>query len=167
MRLLPLLALSACSTAQGLRVPDPSARATVLFFLMTDCPIANAYAPEIRRICESHLDVAFVAVYVDPTQDAAKHAAEYGIPCRVVVDDRREIVRRVGATMTPEAAVLRPDGSVAYLGRIDDLFVGYKQRRHAPTRRDLREAIGAVLKGEPVAVPRTPVVGCFIPGENP
>ena len=33
---------------------DAGQAATVLFFVMHDCPIANAYAPEISRIAEEY-----------------------------------------------------------------------------------------------------------------
>jgi acyl-coenzyme A synthetase/AMP-(fatty) acid ligase len=72
-------------------------------------------------------------------------------------------VRHTGAKTTPEAAVLAPDGRVAYVGRIDDLFVAYGKRRHAPTTRELRDALDAVLAGREVAVARAPGVGCEIP----
>jgi hypothetical protein len=38
-----LLGFGANAAAQG--------RATVTFFIASDCPISNAYAPEISRIC--------------------------------------------------------------------------------------------------------------------
>ena len=51
-----------------------AARARVLFFLAHDCPIANSYAPEIRRICGDYASerVECVLIYVDPiTPDGA------------------------------------------------------------------------------------------------
>ena len=49
-----------------------------------------------------------------------------------------------------------------YRGRIDDRFVDLGLERPSPTRRDLAEAIAAVLAGKPVDQPRTQAVGCFI-----
>jgi hypothetical protein len=66
-------------------------------------------------------------------------------------------------TMAPEVAILDPDGKVAYRGRIDDWYVDYGKRRGEPTRRDLRDALDAILRGAPVPNPTTKVIGCPLP----
>src|SRR5262249_19026548 len=59
------------------------------------------------------------------------------------------------------AFLLDPAGRVRYHGRIDDQYgVGYQ--RPKPVRRDLAEALDAVLAGKEVAQPVTPVEGCRI-----
>src|SRR4051794_29409668 len=65
----------------GTRTPLGQAgkKATVLFFLLPDCPISNAYAPEIQRICADYepKKVAMFVVHTDPdlvAQQAKKHA---------------------------------------------------------------------------------------------
>lgn len=69
---------------------------------------------------------------------------------------------RVGATTTPEAALLSPEGAVLYLGRIDDIYADFGKKRAQPEHRDLRDAIDAVLAGRAVAQRRTPALGCQI-----
>ena len=143
-------------------------RATVLLFIATDCPISNAYTPEVNRIVDDYAPrgVAFFAVHADPSvsADAARaHAESFGYRCPVLLDPRHVLAGRAGATVTPEAAVLSPDGQVAYVGRIDDLFAGYGKRRHAPTTRELRDALDALLAGRAVAQPNVPAIGCDIP----
>ena len=51
--------------------------------------------------------------------------------------------------------------AIRYQGRIDDQF-GRGTRRTGPTRRDLAEAVAAVLDGKDVAVPATEAIGCPI-----
>lgn len=114
-------------------------KAIVLFFVATDCPISNAYAPEIRRIEVQYAPrgMSFYSVYADPAQtlaNALKHAGEYGLPGQVRLDPAHRLARKVGATVTPEAAVLSPDGRLLYRGRIDDLYVGFGKRRETATR---------------------------------
>src|SRR5205814_8453464 len=81
---------------------QPRQKATVLFFLLPDCPISNAYTPEIGRICadyESKQVSAFV-VHADPdvkAEDARKHAREYGLRCPVLLDPTHVLVRHAGA----------------------------------------------------------------------
>lgn len=146
---------------------DPAAPACV-FFLGTDCPISNGYAPEIRRIADEYgpRGVGFAAVYAVrgvADADAARHAADYRVPGRVIADGKLKLAREWAATCVPEVAVTDAAGRVVYQGRIDDRYPspGGKRREH-PTERNLRSALDAVLAGRPVAVPRTAAVGCRI-----
>ena len=109
-------------------------KASLLLFLLPDCPVSNAYAPEIKRICSDYepRGVGVFVVHADPdltAEEAKKHAQEYQLPCPVLLDPTHVLVKWTGATMAPEAAVVGPDGKVLYLGRIDDLFVDYGKRR--------------------------------------
>ena len=140
----------------------------VVVFTTIDCPIANAYAPELRAIARDHApEVRLFLVHVDATlevEDLRRHGEEYGYGDEVVLlrDPDHVLVERLGATITPEAFVLEADGSVAYRGRIDDHFGGVGKKRPAPTRRDLRLALEELARGEPVTVTATEPVGCFI-----
>jgi len=154
--------LVATLVVAGCQAPQPF---EVFIFVAHDCPVANAYAPEVARLCHDYgpRGVSFKVVYADPdlTPEAARrHAAEYGFPCPTLLDSDFRVVKRTGVTKTPEAAVLDPRGTLLYRGRIDDLFPALGTRRPAPTRRDLREALDAVLDGRPVPVARTEPVGC-------
>lgn len=150
------------------RLPGPGqARATVLLFLGHDCPISNAYAPEVGRLhaAYSGQGVAFCVVYADADLSPAAgraHAADFALPCPAVLDPDMTLARRVGATVKPQAALLGPAGELLYLGRIDDRYADYGTRRAEPTTRDLHAALDAVLAGKPVAVPRTQAFGCDI-----
>jgi thiol-disulfide isomerase/thioredoxin len=176
--LWPLLAAGAVSTAtpplwardlDGARhrIPDPGAKATVLLFLAHDCPISNRYLPEIERLRAAYAPrgVRFFAVYAEPgltPEQARHHRQEYGVAVPALVEAWRPLVRATGATVTPEAVVLGPDGALLYRGRIDDLYANFGTKRPRATRRELQEALEAILDGRPVAAPRTPAVGCFI-----
>lgn len=145
----------------------PGGTACVLF-IGHDCPIANAYAPEVAAIVSDFRDsnVRFFAVHVDPdlTPDAARsHANEYGLKVPVLIDAKHELVAATGATRTPEVAVVLPDGTVAYLGRIDDRFPGLGKKKQAAKQRDLRDALTAIVAGGTVPTPRTEAVGCSLP----
>lgn len=147
---------------------EPSSKAaTVLFFVLPDCPISNAYAPEIQRIATEYAarNVDSLIVYVDPDltpADAQKHAQEYGWTSPVMCDTHRELVRRTGVRFAPEVVVLGPDGQQRYRGRIDNLYADYGKRRAQPTERDLRDALDALRAGKPVPKETTKAIGCFI-----
>lgn len=152
----------------GLPAAAKGKQAVVLFFIAHDCPIANAYAPEMNRICAAYAPrkIAFYRVYAEQglsAQAANKHAKDYGFRCPALLDPALAWARRIGATVTPEAAVLAPDGRLLYRGRIDDTYVDYGRRRDQPTTRDLRRALDAVLHGQPVPQRITKAVGCLIP----
>jgi thiol-disulfide isomerase/thioredoxin len=140
----------------------------VLFFLTPDCPISNRYAPEINALVKENAEkpLRFHVVYADPdltVEAAQKHAEAFGYRCPVLLDPRHKLVAATCVTITPEVAVVRADGQVAYRGRIDDRYPQIGIKRQAPTRRDLREALSAMLADRPVPTPRTKAVGCIIP----
>jgi hypothetical protein len=159
LRLAPLLLLAGCASPLG--APH---RADVLLFITTDCPIANSFAPEIKRIAAEYgpRGVAFELVYTDlrqPAEAATRHAREYGYESPVRLDNGRVLSRQHGITVTPEAVVLSR-GERVYRGRIDDRYLAPGQYRLKPTTRELRDAIEAVLDGRPVPVAETKAAGC-------
>ncbi len=169
--LLALLSTLAAFPALADQDPLTSAKgkkAVVLFFITNDCPICNAYAPEIQRICTRYVPkkVAFYLIYADPDltrADAKKHAQEYGYTFPLLLDRSHRWVRQTGATVTPEAAVLAPNGRLLYRGRIDDLYVDYGKRRCTATRHDLCLALDAIVQGKPIPHLFTKAIGCYIP----
>jgi hypothetical protein len=168
---LPLLAVlvQALSGApvDALQAPAGT-KAIVFIFTSTDCPISNRYAPEVRRIADAFQakGVVFRLVYPNPSEDAKairEHMRAYAYdgafePLR---DSKLTLAKFAGATVTPEAVIVA-NGTVAYRGRIDDRFVDLGRERPAATRRDLFDALTAVVAGKPVAHPTTQAVGCFI-----
>lgn len=142
-------------------------RAVVLFFTMTDCPLANGYVPEMNRLQAAYgsQGVAFYAVQVDNTvSDAAvkKYAQEFGYTFPLLNDPRLTLARLTGAKVTPEVAVLSAAGEVLYLGRIDNKVEDLTRPRYAATEPELRNAVDAVLAGKAPKEARTRAVGCSI-----
>ena len=139
----------------------------VLLFVQTDCPISNRYAPTIARLHARFQPqgVAFYLVYPDRREDAdaiRRHGEEYGLPGQALRDVQHALVKRVGASVTPEAVVLGERGNVVYRGRIDDRYMALDQVRPQPTRHDLANAIEAALAGRPSDPSATEAIGCFI-----
>lgn len=151
----------------------PPERTQVLVFVASDCPISNAYAPEIQRICRDYAGrgVRCALVYEDPgitTEAVRAHLAEYGygsIDTRI--DRTGTIAQSVGATVTPEAIVVDPSGTIRYRGRIDNFYAALGKPRQQVTAHDLRDALDAVLSGRTVERPRTTAVGCYIASGQP
>jgi hypothetical protein len=144
-------------------------RARALFFLTTDCPIANSYGPTIAQLCDDFRarGVDCLLVYVDPrTSPAAArtHREQYGMaPLAAVLDPAHALVRAAGATVTPEAALLAPDQRFLYRGRIDNRWAGWSRKRPQATHHTLRLAVEAALSGAALP-PNAPATGCYIAG---
>lgn len=146
-------------------------KATVLFFVMHECPVANAYAPEIARIITEYAGkgVRSYVVYVESdlsVEKARAHARDFGFKADTIRDPKHLLSKAVGATISPEAAVFSAKGEVLYLGRIDDRVSDFGRRRVEPTRRDLRLTLDAVLAGQPVPARTTKAIGCYIPDDH-
>ncbi len=108
---------------------------------------------------------AFRLVYPDRDTSAAaiqKHLKDYGYSIDALRDPDHSLVKLAGAKVTPEAVVFDRHRRIVYQGRIDDRYVDLGKERSGPTRRDLQEALSAVLAGKPVTVPRTRAIGCYI-----
>jgi peroxiredoxin len=142
-------------------------KAIVVFFTTTDCPLSNNEVPEMNRTERGYESrgVAFYAVQADTTiadTEVVQHTNDYQFSFPVLFDPHQVLVKMTGATTIPSAAVLSSDGTLLYLGRIDNLVEDFNIRRQAPTKFDLREALDAVLAGKPAPNPRTKAFGCAI-----
>lgn len=154
------------ATVQPLK--DSGQKATVMFFVMHECPVANGYAPEINRILSEYATngVHGYVVYVESDlsrRKARQHAREYSYKSGILLDPEHLLVNAAGATVSPEAVVFSPSGGVLYRGRIDDRVADFGKRRVEPTRRDLRLALDAILAHQPVPARLARAVGCYIP----
>jgi hypothetical protein len=146
----------------------PAGVANVLFFVASDCPISNGYAPEIQRLCAEFegRGVRCTLLYEDigiDRRSAQKHLEEYryrGIPAAIDAD--RKIANYAKATVTPEAVVVDGKGEIRYRGRINNFYAALGKSHQQVTEHDLAEALNAVLTGKPVPNPETKALGCYI-----
>ena len=143
-------------------------RAVVLFFISTECPISNRYAPEINRIAASFASqqVVFYAVHSDPAlsaSEARQHATDFGYKFTVLLDPTQVLASQTGVEATPTAVILSPQGAVLYRGRIDNRYLDFGRYRDTNIKPDLQLALQAVLNGKPIEEPTTKVIGCVLP----
>jgi mono/diheme cytochrome c family protein len=157
---------------QVLEIPQPRARATVVVFLSTDCPIANGYLPDLNTLYTTwapEAGVQLVGVLSDPTlkRPAVNDwYAAYHVAFPVVIDTTGDLAKRLDPSRTPEAFVLDRDGAVRYRGRIDDRYLALGKKRQVTQHHDLEDAVAAVLAGRDIPEPRTTPVGCFFEAWN-
>lgn len=144
------------------------APATVLLFVSTHCPVSHRYAPTLRGLAAAwaRAGVQMWLVYPDPDDDAAAiaaHQAAYALDLPTLRDPGHLLVARAGVRVTPEAAVFGPGASTpAYRGRIDDRVQDFGKIRPEAGAHELRDAVAAVLNGEPPRPPGGPAIGCTI-----
>ncbi|KAF0242207.1 MAG: hypothetical protein FD180_4035 [Planctomycetota bacterium] len=141
-------------------------KAVVLVFISTQCPISNRYLPELAGIAKDYSGraVAVLAVNSNLNEqlELAAHAKEQGIPFPVLHDGDHALADRLAIETVPTVVVLDEKRVVRYRGRIDDDPMGGR-----PKRRDLREALEAVLSGKEIAEPETTPRGCALRRTEP
>lgn len=147
--------------------PTTGTKATVILFVSTDCPISNRYAPDIHKLHDAYSKdgVAFWLVYPNPADavaDIRDHLKSFSFLGTALRDLKHDLVKAVGATITPEAAVYDAKGTLTYRGRIDDRYSAIGIEKAQASRHDLQDAIAATLAGKPVNQKLTQAVGCYI-----
>jgi peroxiredoxin len=91
----------------------------------------------------------------DSFEEMVKRARDKNYPFPYLYDETQVVARAFGATRTPEVFVFDKERRLRYHGAVDSDFEEGQDREHY-----LRDALTALLAGEPVAVPETPPLGC-------
>jgi peroxiredoxin len=167
---VPQTAQSASAENLDGKTVDPlkssEGKVVVLFFMRTDCPISNRYAPAIQKLHEKFHDKAkFWLVYPDASETATRiraHDEEFNLSIPALRDVHRELVKRSHATITPESAVFDTAGKLIYHGRIDNWYEDFGRARSAPTTHDLEDTIRNTLNGNATVPDHADAVGCYI-----
>ncbi|MFZ0691476.1 MAG: redoxin domain-containing protein [Acidobacteriaceae bacterium] len=152
------------------RLAPPGARAIVLFFAASDCPICNRYIPEMQRLDREFAPagVRFWWVYPNPEDTAEvvrRHQQQFDIRGDTVLDTEQRLTTMAHATITPEVAVFVPGKDTlreVYRGRIDDRYLSLGQERPSADKHELEIALRALTANRPVPAPGGPPVGCSI-----
>jgi peroxiredoxin len=92
-------------------------KAVLLYFVTVDCPVGNSYVPEMNRLREAYAarGIAFYAVQADPSvaePEVVKYAHDYRYSFPLLLDPAQTLVRHANATVTPQVAVLSPEGTL-------------------------------------------------------
>lgn len=138
------------------------AKAIVLMFIATQCPVSNGYNNRMVSLYNDYKDknVVFIGINSnkqESVEEVKNHAKEHGLEFTILKDDKNVVANKFGATVTPEIYMLNTTLDILYHGRIDD-----SRRESDVTSRDLRNALDEVLAGKPVVVPETRAFGCTI-----
>ena len=149
----------------------------VVMFTAVHCPTAEIYEGRMKKLVADYKDRGVAFVVIQPNSPKALRLDEMGYTdlgdsledMKVRAEYRhfnfpflydgetQEISRKYGPVATPHVFVFDKDRKLRYQGRIDS-----SQREVYAKVPDARNAIDAVLAGKPVAVEKTPTVGCSV-----
>jgi peroxiredoxin len=144
--------------------------ALLVVFTCNHCPYAKAKHPLLNEIAAEHDDVAVVGInpndpeeYPEDSFESMQAVVEDGEIAydAYLFDETQDVATRYSAVCTPDPFLFERDGDtfrLAYHGRLDDAL----NPDDDPSRYHIREAIDAVLEGEPVDLAFEPSRGCTI-----
>ena len=152
-----------------------SAKVLAVVFECNSCPISELYEGRIEKLFKDYKDkgVAVVAInpnnpnsvrldeesYTDVTDslDDMKVRVEYRhLDYPYLYDgDKQTVAMKFGPVATPQIFIFDQSRKLQYEGRIDD-----NMQESLVKSSDARNAIDALLAGQPVSVATTPAFGC-------
>jgi thiol-disulfide isomerase/thioredoxin len=152
-----------------------SAKILVIAFICNHCPTSQLYETRIKQIAGDYKDRGVAVVAIEPNNPSAVRLDEMGYtdvgdsPEDMKIraahrnfnfpylydGETQKISNLYGPTATPHIFVFDANRKLRYEGRVDD-----NPREPLVTKRDVRAALDALLAGRPVAVAKTPSVGC-------
>lgn len=151
--------------------------ALLVMFICNHCPFVKHVIDGVTDLAADYLPrgVGIIAINsndrVGYPQDAPANmkrlAEELGWDYPFVFDETQEVAKAFRAACTPDFFLFDAAGQLAYRGQLDDSRPG---NGIPVTGSDLRDAIDAVLAGEPVGEDQKASIGCNIkwrPGNEP
>lgn len=142
-------------------------KAVVLFVQGNGCPIVRNGAPTLREIRREYESKGVVFFMLNPQpQDnrdsIAAEAAEFGYDMPILVDESQLVAEALGVDRTAEVFIINPQSrEVLYHGPVDDRL-GYETQKPEAKNHYLKDALDAVLAGEPVAANTPEAPGCLV-----
>ncbi len=139
-------------------------RPAVLIYLASECPISQKYCKTLREMAGEYPDIAFVGIFTkwEKVAEMNSFGNDYGLDFPLLLDREHQLLKKLNATVTPEAFLLDAQGTVLYHGAIDNWFYALGRNRPFPTENYLRDAIEAMRNGLEVPVAATEAIGCVI-----
>ena len=143
------------------------ARAVVLIFTTTGCPIVQKSIPKIKALRDEFASKGVIFWLINPTpeddtESIRDEARQFGIDWPILLDRSQSVARSLGVTRTAEAfCVNLKTRCLFYRGAIDDQL-GYGTERKKVGHAYLRDALSNFLSGKKINPARTEVRGCRI-----
>lgn len=139
-----------------------------VFFSCNHCPYAKAIEGRLIELERDYRDKGFRFVVISVNDPAAypedsfdnmkERAADRGYAFSYLYNEDQSVARAFGAVCTPDLYVFDRDRKLAYHGRLDDSPMDASKVK----RRELAEAVDALLAGGRPAGAQNPSIGCSI-----
>lgn len=143
-------------------------KAVVVVFFANSCPDSLDYEDRLIAIGRDYAPKSVGMVFLnvsllpdDGLPQMIERAQRKRYPFPYLIDPTQKTGLAYAARTTPTVFVLDRERKVAYRGAVDDHFKPEKATRHY-----VREALDAVLAGQPVKTRETDSPGCDIDYEN-
>jgi peroxiredoxin len=139
------------------------AKAIVVMFIATECPVSLAYDKRMAKISSQYIEKGIVFLGINSNKqesinDCKVHAEKIGFKFPVLKDEGNKIADMFGASVTPEIFVLNSGSfELLYHGRIDD-----SRNESNVEKQDLVATLEEILAGKQVTTPKTKAFGCSI-----
>jgi peroxiredoxin len=183
-RLVVLVALlgaaaTACAErAENFTLPDQhgvthalhdlaAAEAVVIMIQGNGCPIVRNAWPVYRQLREGYRGrgVEFLMLNSNLQDDAAsvrREAETFKMDAPILLDQSQAVGESLSLIRTAEVLLIDPaTWEIVYRGPVDDRLT-YEAQKPVATEHYLRDALDAVLGGQPIEVPRRDALGCLI-----
>lgn len=143
-------------------------KGTLVIFTCNHCPYVKAWEDRIVALGNHALEsgVGVIAINSnDPNsrpedgyEEMQLRAREKGMKFAYAVDETSDVARAYGATKTPEVFLFDAADALVYHGAIDD----NSESEAAVKTPYLRQALEALVVGQPVPLSQTKALGCSI-----
>jgi peroxiredoxin len=139
----------------------------VLVFFSITCPMCAKYTLVLKNLKKElekeQIKIELVFPQSDlSTKQAKSFLNKYKLDFDFVLDGKKEITKKYGATITPECFLVDSNNNVIYSGRIDNWYQNIVTRRAIVTQNYLKNAISNYCQGKAVEIKKTQPIGCYI-----
>jgi thiol-disulfide isomerase/thioredoxin len=149
----------------------------LVMFICNHCPYVQHIRQGLVELGNDYVDsdLGIVAISsndaatypTDGPEEMAREAQEFGYRFPYLYDESQAVAKAYMAMCTPDFFLLGPERRLVYRGRFDE---SRPNTIGKVTGADLRAAVDAVLRSEPVTEEQFPSMGCSIkwkPGNEP
>lgn len=138
------------------------AKAIVVMFIATECPVSNDYNSRMEKIYNDYKEkgIALLGINSNKAESVDRikeHAKENQLTFTILKDEKNIIADKFEASVTPEVYVLNKNFDVLYHGRIDNA-----RDESEVVSKDLENALNEILSGKEVSKRETKAFGCTI-----
>ncbi len=148
-----------------------TAKGFIIIFTCNHCPFSKAYEDRIIALNKKYASLGYPVIAINPN-DAVQYpdddfksmqarAKQKKFTFPYLHDESQAVAKKFGALKTPHIYIVQKENNnlnIKYIGAIDD----NSDDASAVKEKYVENAVGALLKGQPVEVANTKAIGCGI-----